>query len=54
MKCPRCGADMTQPTVDVGVGAVPVGPYGCDECHWIDGFPEAEQLPDARNSFGDD
>jgi hypothetical protein len=48
MKCPRCGEEMEQPTVDVGIGEIPCGPWSCDVCHWVDGLSDAEQTPDAR------
>lgn len=45
MKCPRCGEECEQETVDVGVGEIPCGPLGCDNCHWIEGVPEDELEP---------
>ena len=32
MKCPYCGAEATCDTVDIGVGEIQCGPYGCDYC----------------------
>lgn len=39
MRCPQCGASCEQDDVDVGIGTVPIGPWGCPECHWV----QAEQ-----------
>lgn len=49
MNCPRCGERLEQATVDIGVGEIPCGPLGCECCHWVEGVPDEEQLPDARN-----
>ncbi len=36
MKCPWCGStDVTCDTVDVGVGEMQSGPYGCENCHAV-------------------
>lgn len=43
MKCPRCGGPTEQPTVDVGVGLIPIGPASCDNCHWVEGLTPEEQ-----------
>ncbi len=43
MKCPRCSEECEQPTVDVGVGEVPVGPWACENCHWVEGVTAEEQ-----------
>lgn len=43
MKCPRCGDLCLQPTVDIGIGDVPIGPWSCDSCHWVEGIPAEEQ-----------
>jgi hypothetical protein len=47
VKCPRCGEECEQATVDVGVGEVPVGPWGCENCHWVEGVCEhGNTIPD--------
>ena len=34
--CPYCGYDQcTAETVDIGVGEIQSGPYGCDRCHAV-------------------
>ena len=33
MKCPKCGDDCQQDSVDVGVGIIH-GPCGCPSCGW--------------------
>jgi hypothetical protein len=43
MKCPRCSEECERPTVDVGVGEVAVGPWGCDNCYWVEGASAEEQ-----------
>lgn len=40
MNCPRCGAECERDTVDVGVGEIPSGPWGCFECHWAETFED--------------
>lgn len=37
MKCPRCGEPCERDMVDVGVGEIPAGPWGCFTCHWTEG-----------------
>ncbi len=32
MKCPYCGWDATCDEVDIGVGNIQCGPYGCERC----------------------
>lgn len=36
MNCPNCGAECERDEVDVGVGTMPAGPWGCPECHWVE------------------
>ena len=43
MKCPRCDSECEQPTVDIGVGEMPVGPMACEMCHWVENISEEEQ-----------
>ena len=45
MKCPRCSEECEQATVDIGVGEISVGPWGCENCHWVLGVPEEELDP---------
>jgi len=42
MKCPDCGAEAEQETVDVGPCEVPTGPWGCFECYWVEPEPELD------------
>lgn len=42
MTCPRCGEELTQEMVDVGVGEIPCGPLGCENC----GYVEPDALAD--------
>ena len=35
LACPQCGADCERDMIDVGVGEMPAGPWGCPECHWV-------------------
>lgn len=37
MKCPNCGGECERDMVDVGVGEMPSGPWGCPECQWVEG-----------------
>lgn len=48
MICPKCGCECTRDTVDVGVGEVPVGPWGCENCGWYE-----EPLEVDDDLFGD-
>jgi hypothetical protein len=43
MKCPRCGEECERPMVDVGVGEIPCGPWGCENCHWVEDISPEEQ-----------
>lgn len=36
MNCPKCGLPAEQETVDIGVGNMPIGPYYCFDCQWVD------------------
>lgn len=40
MNCPKCGADVEVPTVDIGVGEQQCGPAFCTECDWGESYPE--------------
>jgi hypothetical protein len=46
MKCPKCGEECTRDMVDVGVGEIPSGPWGCEDCQWVD---ESERAYLARS-----
>ncbi len=35
MKCPECGEECTCDEVDIGVGSQQCGPYGCENCGWV-------------------
>jgi len=39
MTCPQCGEACTRDLVDVGVGEMPSGPYGCENCGWLEPLP---------------
>ena len=39
MICPNCGEECTRDMVDVGVGEIPSGPWGCENCHWVEPTP---------------
>ena len=34
--CPKCGSACERDMVDVGIGEIPAGPWGCPECHWVE------------------
>lgn len=34
--CPRCGEPMERDEIDVGIGSVAGGPYGCPVCFYIE------------------
>jgi hypothetical protein len=37
MKCPECGTECEPyAEVDIGVGVMQGGPWGCPACHWIE------------------
>lgn len=35
MKCPYCSCEMVCDMVDVGVGEMQSGPYGCENCQAV-------------------
>lgn len=43
MKCPRCGGPCERDMVDVGVGEIPCGAWGCPDCEWV----EPNEPPDS-------
>ena len=51
MKCPRCGAECDRDEVDIGVG-VQGGPWGCPDCHWIEGQADKETRPSDMTAVG--
>jgi hypothetical protein len=37
LKCPKCGTECEPyAEVDIGVGIMQGGPWGCPACHWIE------------------
>lgn len=35
--CPKCGAPLEPyAEVDIGVGTLQGGPWGCPRCHWVE------------------
>lgn len=36
LTCPKCGGECERDMVDVGVGEIPAGPWGCPVCHWVE------------------
>jgi hypothetical protein len=37
MKCPKCGTECEPyAEVDIGVGVMQGGPWGCPACHWVE------------------
>lgn len=47
MKCPNCGEECTRDMVDVGVCEIPSGPYGCENCGWVEPDPLKDLLKPA-------
>lgn len=45
-KCPKCGGETHQDSVDVGVGVI-YGPRGCIECAWSEA--ESYDLSDGKS-----
>lgn len=44
MKCPACNQEMEHDEVDIGVGNMPIGPYYCPFCQYVDNDePEEEK-----------
>lgn len=48
MKCPNCGSECERDEVDNGVGMQAVGPWGCFECHWVEGRDVEPPEPDGE------
>lgn len=43
MKCPKCGTECEPyAEVDIGVGVMQGGPWGCPACHWVE--PDDDSL----------
>lgn len=52
MICPECGSECERDEVDVGVGTVAAGPWGCPACHWAE--PDDPMLIATGEDEGDD
>jgi hypothetical protein len=37
--CPKCGHELECDMVDIGVGEMQCGPWGCPACHWVEDDP---------------
>jgi len=60
MKCPDCGTECEPyAEVDIGVGVMQGGPWGCPACHWVESedggvreleegwdYPDSDPLPE--------
>lgn len=44
--CPYCGEPMERDEIDVGIGSVPTGPWGCAVCLYIEPAGAEGQLID--------
>lgn len=45
-KCPNCGTKLEPyAEVDIGVGVMQGGPWGCPECHYVEDESEPELRP---------
>lgn len=57
MKCPKCGTECEPyAEVDIGVGVMQGGPWGCPACHWIEpeedfGISKADEESDHWAEF---
>jgi hypothetical protein len=47
MKCPKCGEECERDMVDVGVGEIQSGPWGCPDCLWVEP-PDDDNFEDAQ------
>lgn len=54
MKCPECGGELERDMVDVGVGELPSSPWGCPDCHWVEGAIDVEDLLDENEDKKDE
>lgn len=50
MNCPQCGEVCERDMVDIGLGEMPTGPFGCENCGWVqppeqDLFLKDEDIP---------
>jgi len=44
-KCPMCGCELEPYTeIDIGVGTLQGGPWGCPACHWVEPTEDLESL----------
>lgn len=51
MTCPQCGGECERDEVDNGVGMEPCGPWGCPECHWVEGREPSEPSGEGKDVF---
>jgi hypothetical protein len=43
--CPKCGMEMEPyAEVDIGVGVMTGGPWGCPACHWVEPQEDVDSL----------
>lgn len=47
--CPNCGDYIERDMVDVGVGEIPCGPWGCPSCHWVEPLPPELQETEVQH-----
>lgn len=53
MRCPYCGSDaVNAPTIDIGVGEIPCGPAGCEDCRSFQLSPDQEPQTDKEKETG--
>lgn len=46
MNCPKCDHPCERDMVDVGVGEIPCGPWGCPNCFWCEDDEWSAFTPD--------
>lgn len=60
MNCPNCGEECACDMVDVGVGEIQSGPYGCENCGWVEPDParlltnQEDQMHDEQQTQSQD
>ena len=53
--CPQCGTELEPyAEVDIGVGMLQGGPWGCPRCHWIEPEESGPTLDEMSEIFGED
>ena len=53
MKCPKCNTECEPyAEVDIGIGVMQGGPWGCPACHWVEPDEDFGLLP-ADETFTD-